>query len=428
MLLSNRKQDAILTKRLEQFIDSQYKRSNMFNYMERIKDKEMQVQGIDIVYDNGKEIKYIDEKFAIDYRGKELMTYSFELSSKNNPDEQGWFLDPNSLTTHYLLLWFNSDEEINTIYSYDACLISKEKIRQMLKRDGLDPKEALDQFNTYFESNTEGTLGMQYHVVVNPDGTYRRRMMYKGYTITQSTGKEEMPINILVRKEKLLANAEMVMHRRDTIDVDTEVATAKEVKVDLPKHVGSIVNTKSLAFLKSKNVVSGNLWLEFNDGVKKQMQIKNIPHKTKILMYDKVTKQYITVAVYDKQFGEWALVANGLDLKTIGKAKVIPYKSYMKNTIRAGYIPIGFEQMDKMHNRMSDTGPFVKENGNKIISTGEYTGGVRVNVEYDDVIKYFVLKENPYIGTQFLDQFGATKILTETERIITRYNNRRYRK
>ena len=174
--LTTREQDEAYTRKLEQFMDVQYKKQNLLIYMERVQDKLMQVNGIDIILDDEKGVKYIDEKFAIDYRDKHLQTYSFELSSSNNWNEQGWFLNPESLTTHYILLWFRSDQNIDTIYSYDACLISKEKIYKMLNDDHVNPYEALEDFRTYFNGNMTEDAGMKFHAVISSDGTTKKRM------------------------------------------------------------------------------------------------------------------------------------------------------------------------------------------------------------------------------------------------------------
>lgn len=420
--LTTREKDEMLTRRLEQFMDTQYKEKGILKFMERIYDKKMQLQGIDIIFDDENGIKYIDEKFAIDYRGKELKTYSFELYSENNFDGQGWFLNPDSATTHYLLLWFNSDEAIDTIYNYEACLISKEKIHKMLNDDGVNPYEALEEFRTYFSQHSESSVGMKFHTVINADGSSRKRMRYNDYTVTQSDQKEEAPINLLIPKKKLMAYADWVMKKCEVMNVDAEIARAKETFVKLPDNVSGYIDAKAISLLKTKGIVSGNMWLEFPSGEKKQMQIKNIPHETKIVTKNKATNQFVDIAVYDKHFGEWAQLVNGLDISYIGKTKVIPYKTYMKGIIQSGYVPVGFEHLDKMHNRLQNGNPFRKEDGEKIVSYGKYTGSSKVVIWYDEYIEKFVLKDNTYITTKHLCKIGNAPILSLSESMVSRLN------
>lgn len=418
--LTTREQDEVYTRRLEQFMDAQYKKQNLLIYMERVQDKQMQVKGIDVILDDETGVKYIDEKFAIDYRDKYLQTYSFELSSSNNWNEQGWFLNPESLTTHYLLLWFRSDEDINTIYGYDACLISKEKIYKMLLDDHVNPYEALEDFRTYFNGNMTESVGMQFHAVISTDGTVRKRMKYKDYVITQSDNKDEAPINLIIPKEKLLRYADLVISSHKEVNVDEEIAQLRDVRVALPDNVGSFVNPNAMKLLASKSIVSGNMWLVFPDGQRKQMQIKNPPHETKLVMHNKETKTDVTVAIYDKHFGEWVLVANGFNLTSIGKTKATLYKEYMKSIIRAGYIPIGFIHLDKMHNRLDNSKNFERKDGNKIISYGTHTGESKVVITYDDYTNAFVINDNTYITAKAIGQIGNTPVLSPCENSVTR--------
>jgi hypothetical protein len=58
--------------------------------------------------------------------------------------------------------------------------------------------------------------------------------------------------------------------------------------------VSGYIDTKAISLLKTKGIVSGNMWLEFPSGEKKQMQIKNIPHETKIVTKNKTTNQIKT--------------------------------------------------------------------------------------------------------------------------------------
>ena len=59
------------------------------------------MKGIDVIYKDF----LIDEKCALDYINKPLSTFAFELSSVNKNGERydGWLVNKNLVTTHYLL-------------------------------------------------------------------------------------------------------------------------------------------------------------------------------------------------------------------------------------------------------------------------------------------------------------------------------------
>ena len=113
------------------------------------------------------------------------------------------------LTTYYVILWFRSDEELQSIYSYDLCYIEKEKINEYLKKVGFYD-EIVDDFNKYWADHTH----------TNPDDTYyekgdrRYRDLQEGVRIVQSMQyKKESPINVVIPRKKLYELAELHFHK-----------------------------------------------------------------------------------------------------------------------------------------------------------------------------------------------------------------------
>ena len=91
---------------------------------ERITDKNLQVQGVDVKLTIDGKVFLIDEICSIMWRN--LKTFSFELSTYNRNRTEifvGWFLNDNLLTTHYLLVWVDEtdvDEDNSGTMAYMA--------------------------------------------------------------------------------------------------------------------------------------------------------------------------------------------------------------------------------------------------------------------------------------------------------------------
>lgn len=195
--INRRKEDIKKTQTIEQFVDKIYKEHH-FN-MKRITDKKLQKKGVDIIHNIDGKRNYVDEKFAINFYNKKLNTFAFELSSNNNKNNKGWFISDHMITTHYIILWFQANDDFTDIYTYDLCYIDKQKLKQYLRSigyyDGI-----VDEFNDYWKHG-------QY---TNPDSNYfiknnrRYLKLSDGVKIVQSLQfKVETPINIVVPRIKL---------------------------------------------------------------------------------------------------------------------------------------------------------------------------------------------------------------------------------
>lgn len=156
-----RVQDEAYTRIVEGFLDTVYYNTvSPFDSSKKLSDHlcrneydvEAQKKGADIFLEaTPSRTLIVDEKFAINYREKELDTFSFELESKARSNggwkaRPGWFMNPENQTTHYMLLWFKSDHDISTIYEHDACLVSKQAIKDKMKQDGINVGIMFDVF------------------------------------------------------------------------------------------------------------------------------------------------------------------------------------------------------------------------------------------------------------------------------------------
>ena len=188
--LSRRAEDERKTEIVEKFTDKIY--SENFLDIKRIKDKKLQKQGVDLIYKEGENIHYIDEKFALNYFNKKLYTFSFELFSENNVDKKGWLISDNMITTDYCILWFSSDASFQNIRFYDLCLIPKYKVLEIAKKAGY--YEGLVQdFLDYWEKGYYNQPDKYYSL-----GERRYLKLKNGCKIVQSLNFEEKPINIVI--------------------------------------------------------------------------------------------------------------------------------------------------------------------------------------------------------------------------------------
>ena len=166
--------------------------------IERIIDKNRQIQGIDVILQIGDKIYTIDEKASIRYIN--LKTFALELSfiGKNGNVNTGWLLDENKINDYYLLVWINELKHdaiynINSIKNVDVALVEKEKILNYLSTIGWN-KEKLKIKNNNIRNNPYEYMGD-----------------IKKYNCKFSYSKQliEKPINILLPKETYIKLSEI---------------------------------------------------------------------------------------------------------------------------------------------------------------------------------------------------------------------------
>ena len=201
--LDRRKEDVRKTKILENFMDTVYSKNDF--HIERVDDIDLQKKGVDLIHiDENNVIHYIDEKYAIKYYNKDLKTFSFELFALNNKDKKGWFISPNTQTTDYCLLWFQSDENFENIYTYDLCVIPKHKIVDFLINSGYYSGIEQD-FLKYWETdnNSNYNSNPNFYTVGEKNNKRRYLRLKNGCKLVQSIYLEEQPINVIIPRTEL---------------------------------------------------------------------------------------------------------------------------------------------------------------------------------------------------------------------------------
>lgn len=173
---SKRQQDTANSYEIEKFLDRYLYKEGC----ERVKDVGRQLKGIDVIYKGF----LIDEKCALDYINKDLKTFSFEISSVNRRGERydGWLVNKNLDTTHYLLCYINKckvskNPKVEDIEEVEVILISK--------------KSVLDYLDEKF-----GDITNLKKRAMEVEGS----SFIEGLKIIKSSNKAESPINILLRK------------------------------------------------------------------------------------------------------------------------------------------------------------------------------------------------------------------------------------
>lgn len=203
---SRRKQDEKLEQTLHPYFDAMYVHAEL--PMERVIDPELQKKGVDLRNPNGSEL--YDEKAAIHYSTKNLKTFCIELTTDNNKNQLGWFINPESLTTHYNFVWLKADDNnLNHLYFLEMAIVPKEELKTYLHAVGID---SVDTVKKYFADGkaTRIRYGNERYFY-NPDVSF-----------FWSHSLAENPLNILISKNKLirLSSYYLTMTEEDIREVD----------------------------------------------------------------------------------------------------------------------------------------------------------------------------------------------------------------
>ena len=211
--MTQREKDMRAEKELARFLDEhlyhELLKEERFVSFERVTDRAIQKQGVDVIGKTEDAIAYIDEKAQLHYINQGLPTFAFELEFLwQGKAMEGWFLNDSLRTTHYLLLWPNAIEtELSLITSDDfttveGMMISKAKLRNHLDDIGLT--DALLH---------EITALLHQQGISGP-----RTTAYDGikFYMSPSTTYSENPINIVISKKILapLADAHYLISKR----------------------------------------------------------------------------------------------------------------------------------------------------------------------------------------------------------------------
>jgi hypothetical protein len=191
-----RARDSDVEKEIASFMDERYYSKNVTEF-NRFNDKENQLKGKDVTFTLGnlKNI-VVDEKAQTHYINENLPTFAFEISFIRASGDWtlGWLLDKSKENEYFILIWpFASkkwDVKKEDIEKLDCLLISKQKIIDLLEKEGFTKEDLLLQESKIRKNNVEGRIG--------GGNAY--------FYFTKLLSEE--PINIVIRKEKLIEISE----------------------------------------------------------------------------------------------------------------------------------------------------------------------------------------------------------------------------
>lgn len=196
--MTTREYDEHCEKVMGEFLDKYFYNENIEGTITRVKDRKLQVKGVDVVIDDGDVKFYIDEKAAIRYVG--LKTFALELSFINRQGDvnTGWLLDNTKINDYFLFVWINElngteIKDISSIKNVDVALVSKASIFRHLNSLGW----------------TNNNLLEKDHRIRNNDNEYMGNILRDKCKFSFSNHLVEKPINILLPKETYMEIADL---------------------------------------------------------------------------------------------------------------------------------------------------------------------------------------------------------------------------
>lgn len=183
-----------------EFLDANFY-PDMVQNMQRIKEAEMQIKGVDVIFDKGDiQRALVDEKAAAHFVNKDIPTFAFELDfiGRDGKLKTGWLTDENKLTQFYLLSWVWAKQDRNfassDITKLEVILIDRRKILGLLEGYGVDVAR-LGRIAQHLRD--KGLFG--------PHFKKKGRPFY--FNMTEHL--VEKPINVIIHKRKLIELAEI---------------------------------------------------------------------------------------------------------------------------------------------------------------------------------------------------------------------------
>ena len=196
--MTTREYDEHCEKVMGEFLDKYFYNENIEGTITRVKDRKLQVKGVDVIIDDGDVKFYIDEKAAIRYVG--LKTFALELSFINRQGDvnTGWLLDNKKINDYFLFVWINElngteIKDISSIKNVDVALVSKISIFRHLNSLGW----------------TKNNLLEKDHRIRNNDNEYMGNILKDKCKFSFSNHLIEKPINILLPKETYMEIADL---------------------------------------------------------------------------------------------------------------------------------------------------------------------------------------------------------------------------
>lgn len=189
MYYSNRRQDVVVSQRVEYIMDSMYSMLGWESW--RPHNKEWDIHGIDVILSlPGMSQKlWVDEKAATKYWNRDLNTYACELSCKTNKNGYGWFAKENNgfmMNTHLLLIWMRALEpSLRHISSLEFMVINKHDLQKyFMLATGMQETDDTLEFLEHIQWND------QKRYVVNEDLALRCSDIYPEYPVNAVFSKE----------------------------------------------------------------------------------------------------------------------------------------------------------------------------------------------------------------------------------------------
>ncbi len=195
-MISTFNDDLNKEQKLAVFLDKLYMSYNIFGSdftYKRINDLTQQHQGIDIIVQpkNNNSIIYVDEKAQLDYIGKNLPTFAFEISyyNKDKKWKQGWFFDGNKVTQQYFLI---TCIQVDTNGDFSNCrlvYVDRWALISFLKdKRNLGEEQVFEYEKDFRATNKNGKLPIKELNEYN-----------EGYFYYSNSNKIEKPINLILK-------------------------------------------------------------------------------------------------------------------------------------------------------------------------------------------------------------------------------------
>ena len=200
---SRRTEDMSAESELARFLDENFydhfPNADAFDSIERIYNKNLQLSGIDVVFNakDGRTFR-IDEKAQLYYLNKDLPTFAFEVEFlRHGIPTTGWLCNKDLETDLYLLIWpFATKDSPKGIKSddftkADCMLVSKAAVLHLLESHGLTVEQLLQDAR---QIRKEGKI---YKIPIpGVSGIY--------YFASDPQQYEEAPINVVISKRLLM--------------------------------------------------------------------------------------------------------------------------------------------------------------------------------------------------------------------------------
>lgn len=214
---SLRFQDSKAEKALADFMDENlYSRFPSSVRYERITDKNLQLQGIDIKFTQNGQTFNVDEKATLHYCNSMIPTFAFEIDSvQNSILREGWFINSQIATEYYMLIWPNvkcfknkdgqkimpSEAQLtkDSFTIVEAMLLNRFILQEYLNKIGLS-KEVLQKAAVKIRQERIGSTKDEKIEIAPLKNCY---YFFTGHL-------EENPINLIIKREVLFSISDSV--------------------------------------------------------------------------------------------------------------------------------------------------------------------------------------------------------------------------